>query len=205
MNTWRVLGVGAAVVALAACGPRPPTQQWTADEVIKTFKDEIQTTLEVDPDRSDAVTSVLVDPEDKAGYYSVWVFDRKYDPIDWEIGDVSVPPHGVLSWGAWEALDPESLPGEGTRTVVRTYGNVVLVYSVDQKKRRAASAETPQRVPPGRLGALGSRGVLGRARDGVQQGSENALNDRRGGSAIEERRSPLALPGIRARRASGRA
>ena len=129
-----MLGVGAAVVALAACGPRPPTQQWTADEVIKTFKDEIQTTLEVDPDRSDAVTSVLVDPEDKAGYYSVWVFDRKYDPIDWEIGDVSVPPHGVLSWGAWEALDPESLPGEGTRTVVRTYGNVVLVYSVDQKK-----------------------------------------------------------------------
>ena len=131
------------VVALAACGPRPATQQWTAEEVVKTFKDQLKTALELDPERSDGVTSVLIDPAAKAGYYTVWVFDRKHDPIDWEIGDVSVPPHGVLSWGDWEALDAESFPGEGFRTVLRTYGNVVLDYSVDQKKGGPARPKLP--------------------------------------------------------------
>jgi hypothetical protein len=144
MNKWTALAVCALAAALAACGGRPPTQQWTDQEVIKTFKDQIQTTLEIDPEQSVEEASALIDPSDTAGYYTVWAFKSRYDPIDYEIGDLSVPPHGVLTWGEWEALDPESLPGKGVRSVLRTYGNVVLSYSVDQEKGGLPRPELPK-------------------------------------------------------------
>ena len=143
MNKWTAMAVCALVAALAACGG-PPTQQWTDQEVIKTFKDQIQTTLELDPKRSDDEASVLTDPSNTAGYYTVWVFKGGYSPINYDIGDVPVPPHGVLTWGEWEALDPESFPGDGVRTVLRTYGNVVLSYDVDQEKGGASRPELPE-------------------------------------------------------------
>ena len=103
------MAVCALVAALTACGG-PPTQQWTDQEVIKTFKDQIQTTLELDPKRSDDEASVLTDPSNTAGYYTVWVFKSGYSPINYDIDDVPVPPHGVLTWGKWEALDPSPFP-----------------------------------------------------------------------------------------------
>jgi hypothetical protein len=125
-----------------ACGG-PPTQRWTDQEVIKTFKDQIQTKLELDPKRSDEEASVLVDPSDTEGYYTVWVFKSGYSPINYDIGDVPVPPHGVLTWGQWEAL-AESSPGDGVRNVMRTYGNVVLSYYVDQEKGGAPRPQLPK-------------------------------------------------------------
>ena len=122
----------------------PPTQQWTDQEVIETFKDQIQTTLELDPERSDEESSVLIDPSNTEGYYTVWVFKSGYSPINYKIGDVLVPPHGVLTWGPWEALDPESFPRDGVRNVMRTYGNVVLSYDVDQEKGGAPRPQLPK-------------------------------------------------------------
>ena len=144
MNRWTALAVCALVAALPACGGASTTQQWTDQEVIRTFKDQIQTTLEIDPESSVEEASALIDPSDTAGYYTVWVFKSGYSPMKYEVGDVSVPPHGVLTWGEWEALDPKSLPGEGVRTVLRTYGNVVLSYSVDQEKGGAPRPKLPK-------------------------------------------------------------
>jgi hypothetical protein len=134
VNKWSVLTVGAIVAMLAGCGVASEGQQWTAQEVIKTFKRETQTTLKLDPTRSDREVSVLVDPAKAAGYYDIWVFKPETDSIDYDIGGLSVPPHGVLTWGRWK----------GVPFVMRTYGNVVLSYDIDADEESGKGARRPE-------------------------------------------------------------
>jgi hypothetical protein len=138
VNKWPVLAVGAIVAVLAACGRPSDAQQWTAQEVIKTFKRETQTTLKLDPTRSDREASVLVDPLGTAGSYDIWVFKSASDSVDFYIGGLSVPPNGVLTWGRWK----------GVPFVMRTYGNVVVSYDIDADEKNGKGARRPE-LPKG--------------------------------------------------------
>jgi len=119
---------------------------FTPQQVKAQLERELGLFVDFDPAREDADASVLTTNDESYGTFSIWVFKPGRAATDFLVGDVPVAPKGQTSWSDWEALDKKFLPGEGSYSVLKNYGNVVLSYFVDAKEGKA-----PTEMPGGFL------------------------------------------------------
>ena len=152
-----------AVWVLVACGggdgdgeggdASEPSETGTAEATVFTpqqvkaqLERELGLFVRFDPEREDEDASLLTTGDISYGTFIIWVFKEGRSATDFLIEDVQVAPTGELSWSDWEALDKKLLPGEGSYSVLKNYGNVVLTYFVDAKEGKA-----PVEMPGGFL------------------------------------------------------
>ncbi|HZN10233.1 MAG TPA: hypothetical protein VFC61_01070 [Blastocatellia bacterium] len=116
---------------------------FTPQQVKAQLDRELGLFVRFDPEREDEDASLLTTGDISYGTFIIWVFKEGRSATDFLIEDVQVAPKGELSWSDWEALDKKLLPGEGSYSVLKNYGNFVLAYFVDAKEGKAP-AEMPE-------------------------------------------------------------
>src|SRR5687768_3208610 len=107
---------------------------FTPPQVKAQLDRELDLYVGFDPPEDEDVSVLKTGTDIRYGSFTIWVFKPGRAATDFSLDDIDVPPKGQLAWSEWEALDAELLPGEGSYTVLKTYGNVVLYYFVDAKE-----------------------------------------------------------------------